>query len=68
MGAKKHLKMVMSDKEIKPGKVAEKLEMPAQSFYNKINRDTMSFSDVEKIADVLGCDVVLIDRETGKTY
>lgn len=68
MGAKKHIKMAMEDKEIKPGKVAELIEMPAQSFYNKINRDSMSFLDVEKIANVLNCDVVLVDRETGRRY
>lgn len=68
MGASKHIKIAMASKNIKPGAVADALGVPAQTFYNKINRDTMKFSDVETIAAALGCDVVLIDKETGKTY
>ena len=69
MGASKHIKTAMLDKGIKPGAVAVALGYDdKQVFYNKISRDTMKFSDVEKIADALGCDVVLIDRETKKTY
>ena len=68
MGASKHIKTAMLDKGIKPGAVAVALGSDPQVFYNKICRDTLKFSDVEKIADALGCDVVLIDRETKKTY
>lgn len=68
MGASKHIKICMTDKKIKPGAVADQLGENAQVFYNKLFRDTMRFSDVEKIADVLGCDVVLVDRVTGKIY
>lgn len=68
MGASKHIKMAMTDKNIKPGAVAVALGYDNQVFYNKISRDTMKYDDVEKIADVLGCDVVLVDRITKKTY
>lgn len=69
MGASKHIKIAMTDKNIKPGAVAAVLGYDdKQVFYNKISRDTMKFDDVEKIADVLGCDVVLIDRITKKVY
>ena len=68
MGASKHIKTALIDKNIKPGAVAAALAMDPQAFYNKINRDTMKYTDVEKIADVLGCDVVLMDRETKKYY
>lgn len=37
-------------------------------FYNKLNRDTMKFKEVEKIADLLDCDVVFRDRKTGAIY
>lgn len=71
MGASKHIKIAMTDKNIKPGALAAALgydEDKRQVFYNKISRDTMKFEDVEKIADVLGCDVVLVDRITKKLY
>jgi len=69
MGASKHIKIAMTDKNIKPGAVAAVLGYDdKQVFYNKISRDTMKFDDVEKIADALGCDVVLIDRVTKKVY
>lgn len=68
MGASKHIKIAMTDKNIKPGAVASVLGYDNQVFYNKISRDTMKFEDVEKIADVLGCDVVLVDRITKKIY
>ena len=42
--------------------------MKPQPLSTKLYRDTMSYSDVEKIADALGCDVRIVDRETGKTF
>lgn len=68
MGAAKHIKTALLDKELKPGALAAMLGVNPQVFYNKLSRDTMTFSDAEKIADAIGCDVVLRDRETGKTY
>ena len=68
MGASKHIKICMTDKGIKPGEVASALGYDPQAFYNKVNRDTMKFADVEKIADIMECDVLLVDRKTGKTY
>lgn len=68
MGASKHIKLCMTDKDIKSGSLAEKLGSDPQVFYNKLNRDTWKFSDVETIANILGCDLLLVDRETGKTY
>ena len=70
MGASKHIKMALLDK----GKTIKDLheetgkDSPLQSLYNQFNRDTWKYSDVEKLADLLCCDVVLQDRETGKTY
>ena len=37
-------------------------------FYNKLSRDTMKFKEVEEIADLLGCDVVFLDRKTKNIY
>ena len=68
MGATKHIKSAMAYKDIKSGEIAAKLDRLPQTFYNMLNRDAMRFSEVEQIADVLGCDVVLQDRITGKTF
>lgn len=72
MGATIHIKMALLAK----GKTAKDIHeavrkdenSPLQSLYNQMNRDTWKYSDVEKIADCLGCDLVFLDRETGKTY
>lgn len=68
MGATKHIKMAMTDKDIKPRQLADRLGMIPQTLYNKLSRDSMTFTDAEAIADMLDCDIVLIDRKTGKRY
>lgn len=68
MGAKALIKTVMVQKDIKSGYIAEQLEMDKQVFYNWLNRDKMTVSNLVRVANVLGCDVVLRDRETGKIY
>lgn len=70
MGATKHIKMALLDKDktIKDLHDLTGTESPLQSLYNQFNRDTWKYSDVERLADLIGCDVVLRDRETGKTY
>ena len=68
MGASKQIKQVMIEKNIKINELAEEIGMKPQPLSNKLYRDTMSYSDVEKIADALGCDVKIIDRNTGKQF
>ncbi len=67
-GASKRIRMILLDKEISQVEFAEMVGKPKQSLYNMLSRDTMSFSTVEEFADKLGCDVVFVDRETGKKY
>jgi 23S rRNA C2498 (ribose-2'-O)-methylase RlmM len=68
MGAGKHIKTAMIDKGLKAGEVAERLGDNPQVFYNKMSRDSFKYAEAERIADALGCDIVLRDRETGKIY
>lgn len=68
MSASKQIRQVMIEKNIKIGELAEKIGMKSQALSNKLYRDTMSYSDVEKIASALNCDVKLIDRESGKEF
>lgn len=58
----------MIEKDIKLSDLAVKIGMKPQPLINKLYRDTMSYADVEKIAAALGCDVKLVDRETGKEF
>ncbi len=68
MGASKQIKQVMLEKNVKVSDLANKIGMKSQPLSTKLYRDTMSFSDVEKIASALDCDVKIIDRETGKIF
>lgn len=70
MGASKRIKQIMIEKDINVKSLSEKLEIVSspQALSNKLYKDNFSFSDVEKIAAALGCDVKLIDRETGKEF
>ena len=62
MSASKQIKQAMLEKNIKVSDLAEKIGMKPQPLSTKLYRDTMSYSDVEKIADALGCDQ---DRRSG---
>lgn len=68
MGAKKHIRMAMIDHDVSMLELAERVGMQHDTFRVKMSRDTMSWSYVEKVADALGCDVVLQDRITKKVY
>ena len=68
MGAAKHIKTAMTVKGIKSGELAALVGKTAPNLYNILSRDVLRFSEVEAMADALGCDVVLRDRETGRFY
>lgn len=64
----KRIRAAMLDKDIKGKDVAAGLGILPQSYYNALNRSTLTIANAEKIADLLGCDVVLRDRKTGTIY
>ena len=68
MGASKHIKRVLFEKEIKTEVLANKMGKQLQVLYNQLSRDSWKFSEVESVADLLDCDVVFIDRKTGQKY
>ena len=69
MGASKKIKMALLDKGIQQKELARRLGYEGKNtIYNMMKRDNMTFAVVEKWADILGCDVVLRDRESGKIY
>ena len=68
MGASKKIKMVMVDKGIKAQQIADGIGAKTQYIYNALHRDNMTYQKVEMIADVLGCEIVFRDKESGKIY
>jgi len=68
VGASKPIKQLMQEKGVSVKELAEMLEINPQSMSNKLYRDSFSYNEVVKIADLLGCDVKLIMRDTGKEF
>ncbi len=68
MSASKTIKKIMLDRDISVKDLAEKLGCKPQVLSNKLYRDTFSYSDYVKIADLLGCDVKTIVRDTKVEY
>lgn len=68
MGAAKVIKQIMYEQNVSVGQLASALGIQAQSLSNKLYRDTFSFDEVVHIADILGSDVKIIIRETGKEF
>lgn len=68
MGAARVIKQIMYEQNVSVGQLASALGIQAQSLSNKLYRDSFSFDDVVRIADILGSDVKIIIRETGKEF
>lgn len=68
MGAAKVIKQIMYEQNISVSQLASALGIQPQSLSNKLYRDSFSFDDVVRIADILGSDVKITIRETGKEF
>lgn len=68
MGAAKTIKVLLKVRDMTITDFADLHGNPVQSMRNKLYRDTMSFSEVEAMADELDFDIVFKDRKTGKEY
>lgn len=68
MGAAKVIKQIMYEQNVSVSQLASALGIQAQSLSNKLYRDSFSFDDVVHIADILGSDVKITIRETGKEF
>ena len=68
MAAAKIIKQILLERGMTVRELAEKLGILPQSMSNKLNRDSFSYAEVVKIADILGCDVAVITRDTGKKF
>lgn len=68
MGAAKAIKQLMQEKGVSVSQLAAALGIQSQSMSNKLYRDSFSFDEVARIADILGSDVKLVVRDTGKEF
>lgn len=67
-GIAKPLKMAMVDKGVKQKQIADLLGISKQTLYNSLSNDNLTFKRAAAIANVLECDIVLMDRKTKKIY
>ena len=66
MSGSKVIKQILIENKMPIKDIAKKMGIKPQSLSNKINRDSFTVEDMLIIADILGCDVKFIMRETGK--
>lgn len=66
---KRTLKSIMVKKNIKLGQLATMLDAkPVQTSVWFARDDGQSLEKIKKIADLLGCSMAFIDKETGAVY
>lgn len=68
MGVSKAIKQLMQERNMKVKDLAEAMGLSAQNMSNKLYRDSFSYNEVVKIADILNCDIKIITRDTGKEF
>lgn len=66
MSAARLIRLALSEKKVNQRELAELLGMSYQTIRTKLYRDNMPFADAEKILDLLGYNVCIIDKETKK--
>lgn len=62
------IKQILIDKGMTQRELADIHGDLYQTWANKMNRNTMKFSEVEQIMDELDCDIIFVDRKTKKVY
>ncbi len=68
MAGAKSIKQLLIERDMSIGALAEKLGIEPQSMRNKLYRDTFSYAEMIKIADLLDADVQIVTRDTHKTF
>lgn len=68
MDTKKVINQLLLERDTNITEMAEKLDMLPQSLRNKISRGNYSFTDFEKMMDILNCDIQVITRDTKKIF
>lgn len=68
MGVNKKIKKAMIDKRMTQRQLADALGKPFNTVRNILANDNMQTDTLERFADALNCDVVLMERTTGDIY
>lgn len=68
MDTKKVINQLLLERHTNINEMAAKLNMLPQSLRNKISRGNYSFSDFEKMMDILDCDIQVVTRDTRKVF
>ena len=67
MAGAKEIKALLKKRKMTVKALAETLEIEPQSMSNKLFRDSFTFAEVVKIADLLNADVIIILRDSDET-
>lgn len=67
MAGAKEIKALLKKRKMTVKALAETLEIEPQSMSNKLFRDSFTFAEVVKIADLLNADVKIILRDSDET-
>ena len=59
-------KDILTDKDISKMKLAEEINVTKQNLSNKFNRDKFSALELVEIADALGMNLILKDKDSGR--
>lgn len=68
MDIRTKIKTICADKNITQKELAERHGDAYQTWSNKIHRNTMRFTEVDRIFEELGCELIVVDKETKKVY
>ncbi len=68
MSATTAIKDILEEKDISQVELAEEINITRQNLSNKMNRDKFSALELVEIADALGMNLILKDKDNGKEY
>lgn len=69
MSASKVIKQLMLERGISVKELSQQLGIKSpQVLSNKLYRDTFTYTDYVKIANILGCTVQTVTNDTGKVF
>ena len=68
MDAAKIIRQIMIERDMTITQLSELLEIKPQSTRNKLNRNSFTLSEFEKILEILNAELAVKTLDTGKIY
>lgn len=62
------IKKILLEKKITSKEFSSRIGTTPEKFRGKMHRDKFTYEDMIDIADKLNCDIVVVDRDTGRTF